>query len=55
MQPISFAKLGFDHKRYLSFISGIIAVAGIKELSGRAVGRPEHPHIHVQETISDVI
>lgn len=54
VQPISFAKLGFDHKRYLVFICGIVAVAGIEKLSGRAVRRPEHPDVHAEETIAHV-
>ena len=52
MQPVSFAKLGFDHKRCLVFVGGIVAIAGIEELSGRAVGRPEHPDVHAEETIA---
>lgn len=55
VQPVSLAKLGFDHERYLLFfIRGSVAVAGIEKLSRRAVGRPEHPDIHAEESIADV-
>ena len=54
MQPVSLAKLGFDHERCLVLVCGTVAVAGIEELSGRAVRRPEHPDVHAEETIAHV-